>query len=139
MMLIAVFVGFILLIEQNNINKSNIKPAKVTFFSTKRALVLILVILSIALSLFILIKNSETDKVSRVFQIGIQDILRDGRWPVAWAVIQNIPKQPFGNMDMYWAHNLWLDVARVAGVIPMVYNDPQVVDTKLENIVMMEA
>jgi len=52
---------------------------------------------------------------------GIQEILYDPRWTFAFEVLKNLRYQPFGNMVIDWAHNVWLDVAHEVGIIPMIF------------------
>lgn len=48
-------------------------------------------------------------------------ISEDGRWTMWATVIKDIPTHPFGNItSVRAAHNIYLDVARESGVIPMV-------------------
>ena len=48
-------------------------------------------------------------------------ISEDGRWTMWATVIKDIPIHPFGNItSVRAAHNIYLDVARESGVIPMV-------------------
>jgi hypothetical protein len=46
-----------------------------------------------------------------------------GRTGIWLTSIGNITKQPFGweNPEFSYAHNLWLDVSRVAGIIPFIF------------------
>ncbi len=46
---------------------------------------------------------------------------KDPRWEKWAAVISMIPRYPFGGMPCSWAHNLYLDVARIAGILPMTF------------------
>ncbi len=43
----------------------------------------------------------------------------DPRWELANAVLESIWLYPQGNMPLFYAHNIVLDVARVAGIVPM--------------------
>ncbi|MBX9969232.1 hypothetical protein H7K06_17095 [Priestia aryabhattai] len=45
----------------------------------------------------------------------------DGRWERMERVYSNLLNYPFGNMPFPHAHNLFLDIARVAGIFPMVF------------------
>lgn len=119
MIIIALVLGTAITIDQFLINNDN-PIKKIGGLIRKYWLVFSLLAIGIASSLYFLVQSANGFKFQRVLQIRPENIVNDGRWPVAMAVIKNIPNQPFGNMDMYWAHNLWLDVARVAGIIPMV-------------------
>lgn len=61
----------------------------------------------------------QSDLVARFSSLENESLL-NGRVAFSLDVIRNISKYPFGNMHLYWAHNLWLDVARISGIIPMV-------------------
>lgn len=119
MIVITILLGFAIAVDQFLLNKNN--PIKIVrSLIQKYWLFLTVLIVGIISSLYFLIQSANGFQLQRIMLIRPENIVNDGRWPVAMAVIKNIPKQPFGNMDMYWAHNLWLDVARVAGIIPMV-------------------
>ena len=43
------------------------------------------------------------------------------RWKYSWDILKMLIDYPFGNIPYsYYAHNLWLDVAKDAGIIPFV-------------------
>lgn len=63
-------------------------------------------------------KIFQSDLVNRFSHLNNERLL-NGRMYLSLDVMRNIPNFPFGNMKMYWAHNLWLDVARISGIIPM--------------------
>ena len=44
----------------------------------------------------------------------------NGRLKTMVQVLKGLPQYPMGNMPYKNAHNMWIDVARVAGIIPMV-------------------
>lgn len=47
-------------------------------------------------------------------------VSNDGRWERMGLVLEHLMDYPFGNMPFSEAHNLWLDTARVSGIIPMI-------------------
>lgn len=47
--------------------------------------------------------------------------LENGRFERMYTVFSQLLNYPFGNMPFGHAHNMWLDVARVSGVIPMIF------------------
>lgn len=63
-------------------------------------------------------KIFQSDLVNRFSHLNNERLL-NGRMYLSLDVMRNIPNFPFGNMKMYWAHNLWLDVARISGIVPM--------------------
>lgn len=47
-------------------------------------------------------------------------IVNDGRWYFAYNVLVMLLGKPMGDPNTFYAHNLFLDIGRVSGVIPMV-------------------
>ncbi len=97
------------------------------------ALPLVIAVFSLFIFLFIVIvKNTNNPLFSRLTNIGIKAILSDGRWTSAMNVFNNLTQYPYGGMNVYWAHNLWLDIARVAGIIPLFF----IVAFSINNIIL---
>lgn len=84
---------------------------------------LIIVTLLIAIFLLFLLDVSNILDRSLFNERGlsIKELVNDARWTFAFNVLKNIQHQPFGNMNIDWAHNVWLDVAHEVGFIPMIF------------------
>jgi hypothetical protein len=104
-----------------NLLKSN---SEIVGNSHLRILISILAIFVVIAGLVVAIDASNILDQSLMFKqkgFGIQEILYDPRWTFAFEVLKNLRYQPFGNMVIDWAHNVWLDVAHEVGIIPMIF------------------
>ena len=119
LLIISFGLGFILdfVFNQNEVGKrllQSLKKYKVILIST-----MILLLISGSIMWRQIIKFiQESDLYLRFANLEKESML-NGRLDLSLNVIRNIPKFPFGNMDLFWAHNLWFDVARISGILPM--------------------
>jgi hypothetical protein len=85
-------------------------------FAVSCALVLILVSVNYVI-------NNYEDKLLVLERFQNEDVeTGGGRVELANVIINELTQQPFGKLEhVPYAHNLWLDTARVAGIIPMFF------------------
>lgn len=96
-------------------------PRQMIITRLKFILSIVLILLTVLVLVFV-IDDFHLLRSSDMFQkkgFGIDSILQDARWKFSLDVLKAIPSHPFGKIDLIAAHNLWLDIARAAGIIPM--------------------
>ena len=110
----VILVGLVLLIGL--IRNLNSKNTKKIFISLATLLIIICVVI------YIIFNYSEELMIINRFE-NESNTDGGGRMELLCKVVQMLPDYPFGGMflnkNIRYAHNLWIDCARVAGLIPM--------------------
>lgn len=105
--LVLLLVGFVIsaFLSRKDIH-FHLKKSHVLFIS-----IAFIVVFAFSFKLIDLLENSLL--ASRT------ESLDNNRWNSMLVIINSLADYPFGNMPYTNAHNMWIDVARVAGIIPL--------------------